>query len=400
MMNSLKKSLDPTLVIRALACIAIIWYHLEPPLTPFYVNGVNIMYVLNNWGGTFVFIFYLLSGYGIGYGFFSKKYQLTVPSILSFFIKRFFRLAPAYYTVILICYGYIYKNAVTFSWADFIRYITFRANTDPYGLPFGGNHAMVSTEMQFYLVAPFLFALLLLFIKKIPPFISCCIILFSSFGIKYYLTTIGYTAGGGNYMKHTYGQVLGNIDLFVFGMFLSYLIIEHPKAIMAIKKRIPVFLYVGVVICWLAWANWFNDYFAGWTQWPTLIFQRYYILPFSICMIVGGLIIFSSVGKTVESVGKITANKVIRLLVFPQTFLYGVGVVSYGIYLWQYPVIYFLFKRPEGLGIIATWPAFFCRLGIVTAISLLIALVSYTLIERPSMRLGVLLSSFLKSKRL
>jgi peptidoglycan/LPS O-acetylase OafA/YrhL len=380
-----RKSLDPVLIIRALACLGIIWYHAEPPLKPLLIGHVNIAPFFGNWGGTFVFIFYLLSGYAIGYGFFSHKYRLSLLSMATYITKRFFRIAPAYYLVIIICYAYIYRSAVAFRWDDFFRYITFRANEYPWGLPFGGNHAMVSTEMQFYIMAPVFYVLLTLFVRKIPPIFSVIFTILGTLAIKLYLASLGYIDNGLNYHKHVYGQVFGNIDLFVFGMLLSFLVIHHSRLILALKKKIPSIATYITIVLWLMWANWHSEYFVSPQQWPIMMLQRYYLLPLSICILIGWSIVSFSIGKTIIPVGKLSLPDVIKLLIRPRTFLHGVGVLSYGIFLWQYPVYYFLFKHPGGPEIVPTWIGFFWRFGTVTGVSICIALISYTLLERPIM---------------
>lgn len=59
------------MTLRGLACLAIIWFHLRPP-TWLSINGINLSFITAPSGTLAVYIFYLLSGYTIGYGFFSQ----------------------------------------------------------------------------------------------------------------------------------------------------------------------------------------------------------------------------------------------------------------------------------------------------------------------------------------
>lgn len=95
----------------------------------------------------------------------------------------------------------------------------------------------------------------------------------------------------------------------------------------------------------------------------------------------GGLLLFSiGAGGVISDVGRATPSMLARLLsVAPLRWL---GWISYGVYLWHWPVI--LFATPERLGCAGGTLA-----GIQILSTLLLSTASYLLIERP-VRAGVL----------
>lgn len=80
--------LNPLLYIRGLACLMIIWRHVVPPTHWVSIFGVDLSFISNFSGSFGVFIFYVLSGYSIGYGFFSGRYHTSsLKNILHFFTE-------------------------------------------------------------------------------------------------------------------------------------------------------------------------------------------------------------------------------------------------------------------------------------------------------------------------
>lgn len=122
------------------------------------------------WAG--VWIFFLLSGYAIGCGFFTGRYPLRsengkikVSSFFRFYWGRFIKIAPLYY---LYCIMFEILSNNMFLWNDsqvLLKMLTFTFNgtNGRIGL---GHLWYVSTAMQLYLFMPFIYLVLDLLKEK------------------------------------------------------------------------------------------------------------------------------------------------------------------------------------------------------------------------------------------
>ncbi len=375
-MNTDTSKHDRLHLIRSIACLSIIWYHMSPPINWLFFRGVNLSAITRFWGGPYVFIFYLLSGYAIGYGFFSQKYTFLRSSLWKFYVKRFLRIAPIYYLVLLVCYLFIYPDKPKII-GDIVRYITFTAN-DPSSLPFGGTHAIVSTEMQFYLVAPVLLFFLMAVLKYVPVRFVALLIFLASFIIRFVLVAAELVGGNKEWAMHVYTQVYGNLDLFLFGALLSYISINQFSVIAELKKKISLRFFLIILFFGALITNYLTE---GIGEWNFVILYRVYTLPVLVSLVIGMVILILSTGRKVRPIGSYNVKDIVFLLVHPRTFLYGIGILSYGIYLWHYPIFYYFFLRSNS--VIESWTHFFFRYIVVLITTLLLSLLSYALLERP-----------------
>jgi len=368
---------DPVLGLRGLACFIIIWYHLVSVKGWLIVRGIDLSFITSPNGIMAVFIFYLISGYSVGYGFFSKKYTLSFKSLRSFYINRCLRIIPAYYVCILACIFIFYRQTAVSTY-DLVRYFTFTANFDYFNLPFQLLLAIISTEMQFYLIAPLLFLMLSYIIRKAQPLVVGFFILCLGIAVRYMMLSLGMVSDVHTYLLNVYVTVLGTFDIFLFGMFLSYLICERAKEVLVIKKKVSGTFYMVLVICWFLWVNYSN--FPLTRSFIHLLF----IFPLSLCLVIGWYILSSSVNYTYKE-RKETFSHIVMLLTHPKTFFYGIGSLSYGLYLYHFVFIDLLYIKP-GL-ITNTIPSFLSRSTVVFTITVIIALISYAFVESPFLRL-------------
>ncbi len=373
---SYSSAVDPILKLRGIASLAIIWFHLLPPHGWLVVGSIDVSFITSPSGLLMVYIFYLISGYGVGYGFFSKKYSLSMRSLGYFYINRLVRIVPAYYVCLVVCMVIFYPH-VPLSIYDVVRFFTFTANYDYGSLPYQQLLAIISTEMQFYLVAPFLVFFVKHLLKYVHPIGSGIAIMCIGGAIKYALSYLGFIYDEPMFLHHVYVNVLGVIDYFLFGIFLSYLVHERRVDILALKKWIHPVIYWTFFIGWLLWVN--RDEYLH-IPWESFIVGQLYLIPISTCVLVGWYILSSSVGRTYQKL-EYTPSHVFHLIMHPRTFLYGMGYVSYGLYLYHYALFDVLYSKP-GL-VIYSVPAFVSRVIVISSITITVSYVSYAIVEYP-----------------
>lgn len=155
-----------TSVLRALATLFVFLLHgrsfvPKSTILPYPLDWISFFPA---WAGVWIFLF--LSGYGIGCGFFSGKYnllgqneKLKIGNFVKFYCGRFMKLAPPYY---FFCFVYEILSGNPLFWTDIrtmFRIITFTYNGRGGGEAFG-HLWYVSMAMQLYLFMPFLFLLI------------------------------------------------------------------------------------------------------------------------------------------------------------------------------------------------------------------------------------------------
>lgn len=372
--------LDPVLGLRGLACLVVIWDHLQRINGWIMIHGIDLSFIVAPDGGIAVPIFYLISGFSVGYGFFSKKYTLSIKSLRSYYINRWLRIAPAYYVCMLACIFIFYRQTAV-SLHYIVRFFTFTANFDYLTLPIQQLLAILSTEMQFYLIAPLLFAALSRIVHKIHPLVVGMYILCFGCAVRYLLLTLGLVASFDMFRLNVYVTVWGMIDYFLFGMFLSYIICERKADVIALKKRIPNAGYVILLISLYLWIN-YNIHFAMFIPWSKDVINRMFILPPSLCILIGWYIISRSVVFTYRRI-QYSVSRIVKLLIHPRTFFYGIGFISYGLYLYHYVFFDLLYLKP---GFVNSSTPSFSRFFVVLSITIITAIASYTLIESPFLR--------------
>ena len=105
-------------------------------------------------GKNFVLFFFVHSGYLIGKVFFMDRYPVNRDGIKRFYRSRFLRIAPLLYVNLVVCILFLPSANPTFLEAlgDFLFINNFT------GRGINGVTWSLSWEMQYYLIAPFVFA--------------------------------------------------------------------------------------------------------------------------------------------------------------------------------------------------------------------------------------------------
>lgn len=381
-MSPAKKHLDLLDYTRAVAIISVVAYHCLVAIgAQLYWNGStrdlnapfsNLVLLPLNLGSLGVAIFFVVSGFCIHLSFQQqgKKYS-------GFFVRRFFRLYPAY-LVCLVFFAFAFpKTSLAFSglatnesWRQFISHLLFMHNFEP-GTFFGINASFwsLAVEVQLYLLYPLL------------------LLLVSRFGWKHALIILGTT----EVLIHVASQVV-----------LFNTISAHPF-LAQIPKGLLSFVY-GLSRSPLAW--WFSwslgaliadCYLANKPQPLAAVSPMIWVGCMAVCFL------FRPLSEFLFMTGcLLTATILSRLMNNPLEinrdrfgwkFLSKVGVCSYSLYLLHQPILFAMptaWLNPYGN------LAKILFLGIVGFAILFLSYLFYIAIEAPGIKLGKNIIKLLK----
>ncbi|MCW3085289.1 MAG: Acyltransferase [Bacteroidetes bacterium] len=142
-------------VLRTMAILLVFSWHYKRYGIPGWLSGIS------DFGWTGVDLFFVLSGYLIGSQLFKPIAEEQSISVSAFYLKRFFRIVPAY-AVVLLLYFLIPAFPEKEGMAPLWKFLTFTMN---FGLDFQNagafSHAWsLCIEEQFYLLFPIIVILL------------------------------------------------------------------------------------------------------------------------------------------------------------------------------------------------------------------------------------------------
>lgn len=202
------------------------------------------------WAGVWIFV--LLSGYGIGCAFFSGRYKLedmsgkySLKLHIKFYWDRFFKLIPIYYIYLLF---FEVLNGQHFFFSDkrtFLECLFFVFNGNG-GINGMGHLWYVSVAMQLYFLMPFMYMLLKkIQDKKIPLIITLVVLLILGIVERHVLDANDY-----NWYKYIYTNCFCNLDLCAAGMICACLKTRHPVKFKFKKTALFVAwaLFIALVI--------------------------------------------------------------------------------------------------------------------------------------------------------
>lgn len=339
--------------LRAIAVFLVIFYHWDfPPST----IATFLKQVLPN--GVFgVNLFFVLSGFLIScILLIEKEKSVAIPNqhnkiIFNFYIRRLLRIFPIYYLTLFVL---LFTNLPDFK-NNFIYYLTYTENFRVYFRGSWDNFChtwSLSVEEQFYLIWPFviiftkksnLLYILFSFILLGPAFS-----IFQTFVLKPPLNTFVLTPSC--------------FDAFGIGALLAYCYTKNEMGL--IKKWIKILLPISLLL------------FIYWKVAPTGGHFQYFKRFFE-SIIACGLILFCTSNSYTSIRNKLLENKV----------MYQLGLVSYGIYLFHYPIPYFYLKAKHTINF--SFGKYDVQIDyvIMLALLLMLAFLSYYLIEKPILNL-------------
>ncbi|MCT7952608.1 acyltransferase [Ancylothrix sp. C2] len=389
-------SLDALVTLRGFACLMVLIAHSAAPRETLFLAGWDLSWLLFSAGGVAVRIFFCLSGYLMGKLFYTQKYTLNQTGILHFFANRALRVFPLYYFAVIVLSLFLYPHIFHPQNLQYLfRLLTFTYNQT---LPVAFNGALwsISTEVQFYLTVPFIFALLNKRLLKPKSILQLSLLLLSTsiiiryFGWQEIVARVPtFPQQLGEFAQHYYTPLIMNLDSFLCGFLLNPLILSQPllpkhSLLTKAKQSLPdwisphshktksaAFLLIIGLYLLTAFVKYYNQ--------PILL-----ILGPAVSSIITCWFIFAfESGKQYQQSSKNEKLTWQACRRNPIRLLEIFGVLSYGMYVWHLPLIVAftpIFNSPNLL------QAYFQRLIATIITSMLIATLTYFCIEIPAGR--------------
>lgn len=385
--------LDALLALRGFACLMVVTIHCAPPRKSIIYGNVDLSWLMFSHGAIAVWILFVLSGYLMGKVFYTKRYTGDIAGLIKFWRNRALRILPLYYFAVLILSIFVYPEVLKFSnWGFLFRICTFTYH--PYisftAVKFNDVFWSLSTEVQFYLIVPFVYSLIqnrLNNQKKV--LITGCLIILATFIIRGFLwisfqTEI--TQEMGYAFKYWYTPLIVNLDLFLCGFLLNAWIrnykanYNHTKS--SITKIIAVIL---IILLYLFSAHhlyhqelWnLPNRSGGWRTLTTILILQ------PLTAIITSFFIFAFEKDVYHEFTKNEKLSFSTILKNPLRILEIIGNLSYGVYIWHMPIItrtYDVFNAEIPI------EAFYIRLTATLILSTVLSTVTYYLVELPFSR--------------
>jgi peptidoglycan/LPS O-acetylase OafA/YrhL len=291
--------------LRAIAVLAVMIFHFNPALLPGGFVGVDI--------------FLVISGFLIASILFNKKVQTNykpIATIKYFYVSRFKRLAPAYFSTLVVVSILV---AILFMPADFAIYEdsfekatyfnsnNYFANFGDYFAPANYEQPLLHTwslavEVQFYLIAPFIFLLLP---RRLLRWLLPLSIISLTVYAEFHMRNVGQE-------QATYYSLNARLPAFFIGAWVA-LVIENTNNLEKGSRFNPYLVWLAsALILTSFWLPKMTGYFPGIAG----------LIP-----IAGAALLI--LNKANSPVSKLLSNKVLVWL----------GTLSYSLYLWHWPVL-------------------------------------------------------------
>ena len=378
--TSTPPTVDALLALRGAACLVVIVAHCNAPRESLIVGHYDLSWLFFAAGGVAVRVFFCLSGYLMGKVFYTQRYTTDFKGILRFWRNRALRIFPLYYFAILILSVFVYPDILRpENWIYLLRLCTF---TYHQVLPIGFNGALwsLSTEVQFYLFVPFLFTYLKSRLHhRTNIFRLAAILIVGSLLVRYSLWQIVQAQfpppeDAIAFVKYIYVPVTLNLDVFLCGLILNFWIADRdifenqkPISQKAAKK-----LGIGVAIA-IYFITAYIKYYHKRILWQ--------IAPTISLLATCFLIIAFESGTAYRSFRKTSIHwQWGTYLKHPVKIFEIFGILSYGMYVWHWPII----SRVQSI-FTSDIPieAYLKQLAIALMLSTVLAWVTYYYIELP-----------------
>ncbi len=342
----MKNKADWLLILRGIACLAVVIWHVGPPKYYLMISGHNLSWLTYPSGIVAVWIFFILTGYLMGKVFITGKYLLTFSGIKKFYINRIKKVVPLYYLNIFILAIFIHPDFLKLKFDTFIKLLTFRANNFWPIMDFNANLWTISTLVQFYIAVPLVYFIFRRFLSKSIYFkyVIGLLIILGGLGIRFLIASFYHVYDAETYTIFIYTNLIANIDFFLFGFFLNILIYNFvnylpklPKNYCQIKKIIPFSLALSILFL-IFYSN-YNSTFL-FSQYSPYNLAVLYILPILTIIIIGALIIYIEYNNYRSNYYQTRKRlSFANILNNPIRVMEILGILSLGIYIWQRPVI-------------------------------------------------------------
>jgi peptidoglycan/LPS O-acetylase OafA/YrhL len=420
--NSAKKRTIPVLDgVRAFACLIVVWFHIYRiprdlsiwPTQPFVYKVLNTLLAFGEYGVT---LFFVLSGFLLFLPFAKAlMFEEQWPSIRQFYLRRFFRIVPAYYlSLILIVLLFQRQYLEPQHWKELgLFFLFFMDSTQETFKQLNAPFWTLAIEWQFYMLLPLLVIGMRWLVGKTNRHMRVamtvgCVLLVIGWGLfsRYYGTYFQQNPTAtfivprpvlNVFLFFTYGTSGKYFEDFGVGMLLAlfFAYVYHPgrsPKLGAILRRIsPWCGLLGLSCLWMV-AMWsYNQQFAN--TWPLF----------------NGTFFTDDVWLMSELVVSLSFGLCIFALLFGVSFIRRplewypmrwVGTVSFSLYMWHLPLL-FLFIQ-WGQPLLSGWSpeqSYIMYWLWVLVIILPYSLLFFKWVEKPGAKLGQRLMSAAKERK-
>lgn len=348
--------------VRALACLIVIWFHIYRiprdlqvwPTQPFANLVLNTLLFFGKYGVT---LFFVLSGFLLFLPFAKALlFEQTWPSIRQFYLKRIFRIVPAYYlSLVLIVLLFQQQYLQPQHWKELGLFFIFfmdssRATFKQLNAPFW----TLAIEWQYYMLLPLLVLGMRLLVWRVRQnyrllATMVCLLAVISWGLftRYFGQYFFWQHPSETFLVprpvldivlvFTYGVNGKYLEDFGVGMLLAlcFVYARHPSISLKIRITLQKFspwLWGAGLLCMFIMILWtYNDSYPN--TWPLFnhpfLFQSYYLvsefcisLSFGLCILA---LLFGSVWLKRP---------------FEWVPLCWIGKISYSLYMWHLPFLF------------------------------------------------------------
>lgn len=345
--------------LRAMACLMVFFVHFGQ-LTA--LKGEWGPFDLARWlanGNVGVALFFSLSGLLLSLPFWqARQSSAPPPSTGRFYAYRAARILPAYFVCLASMVVANKHWQEQDGWQDILMHVLMLFNfVEAYTLSINPPFWTLAVEFQFYLLLPLLFMLLR------PCGQRLAVGLLLLLGCAAYMTHLARMPADGSASAATTYSLLAHLPHFLLGMVTGYLLVSRTAGTLKASRTHDALLVMVLLLLGLILSTPLDDLL----QIPAGRYNLPFV-PLLLCLLIL-LVPTTRFGRAA----------------FESAPLRGIGTVSYGVYLYHLPVQHVTARlmKHESMPAGEHWLIFG---GISLIITLLVAALSYVLVERPLLR--------------
>jgi peptidoglycan/LPS O-acetylase OafA/YrhL len=153
----MKKGIEAIDGLRTIAVLGVIWTHIWMSFDniPWKIGSIDVNRIIS-FGRNGVDLFFVISGFCMYFMYGSKVDIFGIDNYKTFLVKRWTRIAPAFYFLIVVESLLFLYHIGVFPYQSFFYHLFFINIFLPVN-PFSPHYWSLATEWHFYLVFPFLF---------------------------------------------------------------------------------------------------------------------------------------------------------------------------------------------------------------------------------------------------
>lgn len=359
-------------VLRGIAASAVVVEHVFALTTEPHFRGYRIVEGLGEWG---VALFFLISGYILSDYFWQPRDRW---SARTFLVRRYFRIAPAYYVNVGVLFLFFAPYSEVFSHQGLKQVaanLTFShwmfPNTAS-SLNVNGALWTLTIEMTLYLALPIMAPPM-----RNHPWLTSGLLFTIGMAFRVYVTTgtalihqyFGPHAGGSDNARiFLIRQFPGVLPLFTIGMLVRFLHLRWDSSHDRNRRQTSVWVLLALLVPSLLALHWVETGLSPAHRWLFVVYEPLLVVALVPAVVYAG------------RVSPFRSGLASRELLW-------LGERSYSLYLWHFPIILAVFGRgaeinPPHMSYVGL------RVLLVAVGSVAVASLSYNAIERPARLFG------------